>query len=715
MGMKHIRPLLFILSGMLLASCASTPAAVSSSKETLESTQDSHQTSSVSVEESTLEPSSEPSVSTSEQSNPTSEPSQPSSSASQESTSQASSEAPFAPPAGLKIADGPILHCFNWSMNNVKNNLAAIKAAGYRAVQISPMQPQKDPYSGNWKNEWWKLYQPLGFHVAVNNENVLGTKSDLIAMCAEAKKKGIRVVADIVANHLANGGSSDHPSLYGPVANHEPDIYNNQSQTVHDVNIGGANDNDLKRTVWGHIGLPDLNTANKTVQNRVISLLKEYIDCGVTGFRFDAAKHIETPSDGDYASDFWPTVLGAATNYSKTKNNEEPFYYGEILYRPGGNRSWDVYTSFMSVCDNTNGSDVIHAVVDKNIGAVPEGFASGVNADHLVLWAESHDTYSNDSGYDITRNYSEDDINKAYVIQTSRKDAGSLYLARSSGSMGEVTSTGFKNNAVGAINKFHTLFVGRSEKISKNDGTFVNVRGSGKECGAAIVNLSNASSVSLNLGLAAGQYTDLVNGSTINVGSGKTNVTLHGGCAVLVPSDAVIDPPEGSGPTITMNAAKRVFSGSTSVSISVKNATSASYTINGQTTSFSGSTIVTVNPSSNGKVELTVTAKNAGGTSTQTLVLYKVNSSVLSSTIIVIDIPSDLTVFPWVWATGQNGRWATANATFNGLASFTFSEENFLLASFAAGTTKPDWTTKKGQTRDMKVGDQIIDYDDLAI
>ena len=715
MGMKHIRPLLFILSGMLLASCASTPAAVSTSQETTESTHESHQTSNVSIEESTLEPSSEPSVSTSEQSNPTSEPSQPSSSATQESTSQASSEAPFAPPAGLKIADGPILHCFNWSMNNIKNNLSAIKAAGYRAVQISPMQPQKDPYSGNWKNEWWKLYQPLGFHVAVNNENVLGTKSDLIAMCTEAKKKGIRVVADIVANHLANGGSSDHPSLYGAVSQHEPDIYNNQSQTLHDVNIGGADDNDLRRTVWGHIGLPDLNTANKTVQNRVISLLKEYIDCGVTGFRFDAAKHIETPSDGDYASDFWPTVLGAATNYSKTKNNEEPFYYGEILYRPGGNRSWGVYTSFMSVCDNTNGSDVIHAVVDKNIGALPEGYASGVNADHLVLWAESHDTYSNDSGYDITRNYSEDDINKAYVIQTSRKDAGSLYLARSSGSMGEVTSTGFKNNAVGAINKFHTLFVGRSEKISKNDGTFVNVRGSGKECGAAIVNLNNASSVSLNLGLASGQYTDLVNGSTINVGSGNTNVTLHGGCAVLVPSDAVIDPPEGSGPTITMNAAKRVFSGSTTVSVSVKNATSASYTINGQTTSFSGSTTVTVNPSSNGRVELTVTAKNAGGTSTQTLVLYKVDSSVLSSTIIVIDIPSDLTVFPWVWATGQNGRWASANAAFSGLAAFTFSEENFLLASFAAGTTEPDWSNKKGQTRDMKVGDQIIDYDDLTI
>lgn len=53
------------------------------------------------------------------------------------------------------IQDGVILHCFNWNLNNIKNNLKNIAEAGFSAIQTSPMQQQKD-YSknNNWKNEW---------------------------------------------------------------------------------------------------------------------------------------------------------------------------------------------------------------------------------------------------------------------------------------------------------------------------------------------------------------------------------------------------------------------------------------------------------------------------------------------------------------------------------------------------------------------------------
>lgn len=47
-----------------------------------------------------------------------------------------------------KIQGSAILHCFDWSYNSIKNNLSAIKAAGYTAVQTSPVQPAKD-YNGN--------------------------------------------------------------------------------------------------------------------------------------------------------------------------------------------------------------------------------------------------------------------------------------------------------------------------------------------------------------------------------------------------------------------------------------------------------------------------------------------------------------------------------------------------------------------------------------
>ncbi|MBQ3330648.1 MAG: hypothetical protein IJG87_05665 [Ruminococcus sp.] len=50
------------------------------------------------------------------------------------------------------VEGGAILHCFDWSYNNIKSNLAAIAAAGYTAVQTSPVQQPKD-YSSSYTDQ----------------------------------------------------------------------------------------------------------------------------------------------------------------------------------------------------------------------------------------------------------------------------------------------------------------------------------------------------------------------------------------------------------------------------------------------------------------------------------------------------------------------------------------------------------------------------------
>ena len=112
------------------------------------------------------------------------------------------------------VQGSAVLHCFNWSYNNIKSNLADIAAAGYTAVQTSPVQKPKD-YNSSWTDvsgQWWKLYQPLGLSVSDGN-TWLGTKAELKALCDEADSYGIKVIVDIVANHLANNGSEDRKSV----------------------------------------------------------------------------------------------------------------------------------------------------------------------------------------------------------------------------------------------------------------------------------------------------------------------------------------------------------------------------------------------------------------------------------------------------------------------------------------------------------------------
>ena len=335
----------------------------------------------------------------------------------------------------LTMQDYTVLHCWNWSMNTIKNNLNDIAAAGFKTIQLSPMQPQLDYYAnGRWEDQWWKLYQPLGFSIAQSGQNVLGTKDELRSMCAEAETKGIKVIVDVVSNHLAGGSDK---SLNWNVRNFEPDIYNqNLIHQLGDKTSSPGYNSNSEYILKGAIGgFPDLQTENPLVQNRVISLLKEYIDVGVDGFRFDAAKHIETPDDGEYASQFWPNVLGAATSYAQSKGLPKPYYYGEILTTPGTRRDFEWYIKYMSVTDNEEGTEAIDAVEKKNPLVISNSlYKTALPADKLVLWGESHDTYANDWG--STRGSESVDVNKAYCIQASRKDASSLYFARPNQGLG---------------------------------------------------------------------------------------------------------------------------------------------------------------------------------------------------------------------------------------------------------------------------------------
>jgi Glycosidases len=106
--------------------------------------------------------------------------------------------------------------------------------------------------------------------------------------------------------------------------------------------------------------MPDLNTGNDYVQSRVLSYLKELVDDGADGFRFDAAKHIELPSDGNYASQFWVNTLAATRTYATTTYSRSLFAYGEILNSAGNSRHYSDYVPyFNALTDNQTGNNMM--------------------------------------------------------------------------------------------------------------------------------------------------------------------------------------------------------------------------------------------------------------------------------------------------------------------------------------------------------------------
>ena len=538
-----------------------------------------------------------------------------------------------------KVGDGVMLHAFNWSYNTIKENLPAIAAAGYTTVQTSPVQQPKDySTSGDVTGQWWKLYQPISFHIA--EQSWLGTKDDLKSLCDEADKYGIKIICDIVSNHIANADETRPDSVSNQVKKYEPEFYKKR-RTYTRTYKGDANDSSVQAVVQGHVSkCPDLVTNDTAVQGYIINLLKECIDCGVDGFRFDAAKHIETEDDGEYASDYWKNITTSASSYYTQKTGDDLYIYGEILNNCGADRSYSSYTKYINVTDNRTGDAVLYNVTrGKASTATNAKYKSGVAASNAVLWAESHDTYegsSGSSGFSNTAGISDENVVKAWAIVASRKDSTALFFARPGTALmgGVSTDTTYKSTAVSEINKFHNLFVGQSEKLGSSGDIAYVARGTS---GIVLSNCkgTNASVSISGTGLADGKYTDTVSGAEFTVANGVLTGSI-GKTGVAVVYNG----------TTTPKAINSVESGSfrgdtMTLTLGLENATSGTYCLDDSTpVKFTGTTSIRIGSDYKPGETITLTVTATDGVKTSSMVYKYTKSTAQESGVYVFFNPA---------------------------------------------------------------------------
>ena len=607
------------------------------------------------------------------------------------------------------VQDGTILHAWNWSMSTIESQLEEIAIAGFSTIQISPMQPQKDFFGiGVWSSQWWKLYQPLGFSIATENHS-LGTKADLISLTEAADEYGIKIIVDVVANHLAGG---DNDTLNPDVRDYEVDIYD---MGLIRTGNGYASDSSIASVTRGALGgFPDLQTESEIVQQRVLDLLKEYVDAGVDGFRFDAAKHIETPEDGAWASDFWPTVINGVKDYAESLGRDDLYFYGEILNTAGFDRSFSDYTSYMSVTASNQGDVVRQAVISKNgESIVNAAYLSGVPASKTVLWAESHDTYANESG--LTKNTPDSFITKTYAIQASRKDATTLYFARPNDNtfMGMIGSYLWQSIEVASVNRFHNYFIGTDEYQTSQNGFYLNERFDDEIQGVIIVDLNGTQNVNnLNVtNLPDGNYLDQISKNIFTVSDGKISGQMsQSGVAVIYnnpyePNPALF---------VSNDGLRGSFSDTLNISVFSYNATESYYSLNGgEKIAFSGNTVIELShPDDNATVTLDFEIYYNDYKIERQYTYIKSNIAVEEVIVNNLDLAEleGRKIVAWTWEEGKDGKWTEGTLTGN---TFTFdlaNEDYFLLVLFDDNVTIYNWSIKIAQTADYEIpADGIFD------
>ncbi len=585
-----------------------------------------------------------------------------------------------------RAEEGLTLHAFNWTYEQIRENLPAIREAGFKNVLTMPVQQPKGGGAA-----WWAFYQPLSFSIA--EKSALGSKEDLIRLCEEAEGYGICILADIVANHMATTDQEEKeadgtPMVSPLVEAYEPWIYANRNQDTdgrglsfhHRKNATGSG---AETQYYAYGNLPDLNTANPYVQERVLSLLKECIDAGVDGFRFDAAKHIETPTDPDYPGDFWEKTLEEAKKYYFEKTGQSLYVYGEILNAPLG-RGLEAYTKYMRVTDDGYTAQLKNAFAAKDASLILSARLKSGEARQLVAWVESHDEYVSSNTH-----YSELRVAKYWAVLATRPELGALYLARPDGALqvGSVGSYAFEGALLGAINRFHNRFLG-ARVFEQAEGTYlIHERLGEGDQGALILCLEDGDpekEVVISLPhLENGRYYDAVTGQAVMVHNQEARIRF------AIEGMAILTRSPGLCPEYEISQRGGSFADSLEVTISLKNCEEAWYSFNEESERYpiSGSARISLKEHlAENQVTLHLEMKNASFTRARHFSYSKI--ALLPGGFNVINLAPELLdgsyeLYIWSW---NPSRWHQEYEIRDGvLLVDTAGMTGFLLAVFEKG------------------------------
>ena len=428
---------------------------------------------------------------------------------------------------GLKdnIQDGVILHCFDWTLADIQEEIPNIAKAGFTAVQTSPVHERAGKGS-----VWYDVYRPYDFKIG----NGLGSEADLKALCAEAHEYGVKVIVDVVANHTDYGNVADRLKDQGLY--HQP------------FDVG--NWHDRHQVTFGKIGMWDLDTNNPTVQAIISQYIQDLKACGVDGIRWDAIKHIGLPSEGD---SFMQNVV-----------DQEMYNYGEILDSTGGddNVLFPEYQTYMSITDNGYGNGFANSFAGGSINESVGNFNQRkAKTEKLVYWGESHDTYANDGGE--SKNKSQNVIDRAYAVVAGNNGATALYFSRPAQKakndirFGDKGSVHFKDAEVAQVNHMHNVCAGEPNYYVKGNGVCAQVRKSG-----AIIVLGNGSNRDVTVAngagdgkwLMSGTYKDMVGGGVFTVNAstifghvGESGIAvIYNAGSIVLPPEVVFNPADGT-------------------------------------------------------------------------------------------------------------------------------------------------------------------------
>lgn len=547
---------------------------------------------------------------------------QPETQAGSTAAAATAAEATKAVPAANNKANGAILQAFSWDFNTIRESIPDIAAAGFTAVQTSPVNACLEGEGGGMElygdGKWYYHYQPTDFTIG---NYQLGTRDEFKALCDEAHRYGVSVLVDVIANHTTPTLDKVSPALIEAGGGSFDTLFHqHNNKDIMDYSER------LQCTTAKMGGLPDINTERPSFQAYFFRFINDCIDCGADGFRYDTAKHIGLPDDpkenDGFQNNFWEKVK------TETKDYDNKLIYGEVLQ--GGNDKLEEYIDAIGrTTASVYGSKIRSALVNRilDTAAVKEYWLGDAPL-NIVTWVESHDNYINDGTW---RELSKEQIMLGWAIIAARKDGIPLFFSRPYHSsdenewgMNRIGPQGddmYKSAGVSAVNFFRAAMQGEDETlVNPNNDSSAIVIERGKK-GAVIVNSNKELSLPFAVNLPDGSYTDRADNSTVyTVKDGKLTgeKPIPENTVVVLYNDGYQARESAANVGVAGNTVFKTDKKSLDVTLTLANADTGTYTIDGAPEQVfrNGDTVTLHKPEQGSVVKLELRAKNSSGAPT---------------------------------------------------------------------------------------------------
>jgi alpha-amylase len=286
---------------------------------------------------------------------------------------------------GQKVS---IVELFGWPHQEITEECKTLSQMGWSGVRLFPSHEQvmaSQPFNGIM-NPWYFMYQPISYRF----EGRMGNYTDIMKLISTCRKYNVRVYADAVVNHMTGNGNDSNPDhrnsnggscTYWPGKNSsavETSPYYTQGYTyTHNPHTGMPPSQEFPAVPYGPLdfhcerslnswtsgtvmnagwlsGLTDLNTERPYVRSRIADYFVSLISAGFSGFRVDAAKHMQ-PDDliaifdefrgnmgGALPDDFitwWEVLLGGEADMLLC-NEKSGYNYGKYIENGFAAKGW---------------------------------------------------------------------------------------------------------------------------------------------------------------------------------------------------------------------------------------------------------------------------------------------------------------------------------------------------------------------------------------